>query len=130
MDFVYDRTNQDVLDKNEKGTNSLPMWNRVESNSQAIANKIAVPVTTKSWVMTDIPRVSDYLRVRTNVEAIRSGYGTFPGTPTTPTQPLNNYEKWNAIEKILHDVNKLYDDTQNALYYSGEIYAGESVGIL
>lgn len=128
---VFDRTLADVEAKNEKGTNSLLMWNRVEANCKTIGDIIAIPTTTKSWVMTNTPKVSDYLRVRNNVEAIRSGYGTFPNTPTTPTQPLNDYKKWNAIEKILYDVNKLYDDTQNALYYSGdELYSGESVGIL
>ncbi len=128
---VYDRTLEDVQAKNEKGTNSLSMWNRVEQNCKRVGDLIAIPTTVKSWERINIPKVSDYARIKNQTEAIRSGYGVFPNTPTTPSQPLNEYQKWNAIEKILYDVNKMYDDTHNALYYAGdELYSGESVGIL
>ena len=129
---VYDRTAQDVADKTAKGVLNATDITRVENNAKTVGDKIAIPITPKSWETGGLPRATaDYLRLRTSVEAIRSGYGTFPNTPETPVQPLNSYQKWNDIEKILFDVNKLYDDTQKALYYSGdELYSGESVGIL
>jgi len=43
--------------------------------------------------------------------------------------PLVTYQKWNAIERILHDVKYVYDRVMDSYYYCGdEIYAGEGIG--
>ena len=130
MEFVYDRSAQDVLQRTKKGVLNAEDINRIENNTGDIADKIAVPVTVKSWSVGGLPRVSDYKRIRDNVERIRQGYGIRSDTPATPEQPLNTYQKWNDIERILFDVNDLYDRTENARAYCGEIFAGEGVGIL
>ena len=130
MEFVYDRSAQDVLQMTKKGVLNADDINRIENNTETIADKIAVPVTVKSWPVGGLPRVSDYKRIRDNVERIRQGYGIRSDTPATPEQPLNTYQKWNDIERILFDVNDLYDRTENARAYCGEIFAGEGVGIL
>ena len=130
MEFVYDRSAQDVLQTTKKGVLNADDINRIENNTGDIADKIAVPVTVKSWPVGGLPRVSDYKRIRDNVERIRQGYGIRSDTPVTPEQPLNTYQKWNDIERILFDVNDLYDRTENARAYCGEIFAGEGVGIL
>ena len=130
MEFVYDRSAQDVLQRTKKGVLNADDINRIENNTGDIADKIAVPVTVKSWSVGGLPRVSDYKRIRDNVERIRQGYGIRSDTPATPEQPLNTYQKWNDIERILFDVNDLYDRTENARAYCGEIFAGEGVGIL
>ena len=130
MEFVYDRSAQDVLQMTKKGVLNAEDINRIENNTETIADKIAVPVTVKSWPVGGLPRVSDYKRIRDNVERIRQGYGIRSDTPVTPEQPLNTYQKWNDIERILFDVNDLYDRTENARAYCGEIFAGEGVGIL
>lgn len=130
MEFVYDRSAQDVLQRTKKGVLNAEDINRIESNTETIAGKIAVPVTVKSWPVGGLPRVSDYKRIRDNVERIRQGYGIRADTPATPEQPLNSYQKWNDIEKILHDVNDIYDRTESARAYCGEVFAGEGVGIL
>ena len=130
MEFVYDRSAQDVLQMTKKGVLNAEDINRIENNTWDIADKIAVPVTVKSWSVGGLPRVSDYKRIRDNVERIRQGYGIRSDTPVTPEQPLNTYQKWNDIERILFDVNDLYDRTENARAYCGEIFAGEGVGIL
>ena len=130
MEFVYDRSAQDVLQMTKKGVLNAEDINRIENNTETIADKIAVPVTVKSWSVGGLPRVSDYKRIRDNVERIRQGYGIRSDTPATPEQPLNTYQKWNDIERILFDVNDLYDRTENARAYCGEIFAGEGVGIL
>ena len=130
MEFVYDRSAQDVLQMTKKGVLNADDINRIENNTGDIADKIAVPVSVKSWQVGGLPRVSDYKRIRDNVERIRQGYGIRSDTPATPEQPLNTYQKWNDIERILFDVNDLYDRTENARAYCGEIFAGEGVGIL
>lgn len=130
MEFVYDRSAEDVLQKTKKGVLNADDLNRIEKNTAVIAGRIAVPVITKTWVIGSLPRVSDYKRIRDNVAGIRAGYGVREDTPETPGQPLNTWQKWNDIEHILHDVNDIYERTEQARPYCGEISAGEEIGVI
>lgn len=155
--FVYDRTQEDVErvrylnkkyinrtitdeEKQEwntgingklglKGAFNLSDIKRNENNCRIIGGLVEADVDVKEWEYGDIPRVSDYLRIRDNVQRIRDAYLTYSDTPPTPIQPLNTYQKWNDIEKILHDVYYIYTAIQNSYYYCGtEMYAGEGIG--
>lgn len=153
MEFVYDRTQADVDRAKElnqkylsrtitddekaewaagiKGALNLADLNRIEGNTAQLASLLAVTIQTKTWNYNDIPRSSDYLRIRNNVQTIRDAWAALSDTPDTPTQPLTTYQKWNDIERILHDVNYVYERIMNSYYYCDtEIYAGEGVGIL
>lgn len=152
MEFVYDRKQADVDRVKElnrkylertitdeekaewagdlKGALNTSDLNRIESNTAQLASILAVAVQTKTWDYNDIPRESDYLRIRNNVQAVRKAWAALPETPSTPTPPLVTYQQWNAIEQILHDVLYVYNATINNLYYCGELYAGEGIGVL
>lgn len=131
MIFIYDRSQADIEDKTAKGYINASDLVRVESNTEQIAGRIAVPVTVnKAWSNGDLPRVSDFKRIRDNVERIRNGFVILPTTPETPGQPLNTWQKWNAIEHILHDVYQIYDSNLNNRNYCGEISAGEEIGVI
>lgn len=150
---VYDRTQADVdrvLELNQKylartitdeekvewagglkGALNISDLNRIEENTALLASLLAVTAQTKTWNYNDIPRASDYLRIRNNVQSVRDAWAALSDTPDTPTQPLVTYQKWNDIERILHDVNYVYERTMNSYYYCDtEIYAGEGAGIL
>lgn len=157
--FVYDRTAADVervkyLNKqykerkitpeelkewktgiNEKvglkGALNLADFNRNEKNCQFIGDLIDVEVDTNIWEYGMIPRSSDYERLKVNVQALRDHALWLSNTPEVPEKPFNTYQKWNDIEKILHDVYQAYLLFMGGLYYcDDEIYSGDSVGIL
>ncbi|MCM1327265.1 MAG: hypothetical protein NC094_12115 [Bacteroidales bacterium] len=157
--FVYDRTRSDVervkylnqayLDgtiteeeKQEwntgingklglKGAFNLSDIKRNENNCKVLGELLAVAVDIKEWQYGDIPRVSDYVRIRDNVRKIRSAFIVHADTPEVPEHPLNTYQKWNDIEKILHDVYYIYVALKNSYYYCGDnMYAGEGIGVL
>lgn len=153
MEWVYDRTQADVErvkalndkyaagtiseeEKREwaagmKGALNAADLNRIESNIREIAEALAVSVTVKMWGADQIPRASDFKRIRDNVQRIREAWSALKDTPATPDPPLTTYQKWNAIERILHDVKYVYDRVMGSCYYCGdEIYAGEGIGIL
>ncbi|MBE5846246.1 MAG: hypothetical protein E7300_01040 [Lachnospiraceae bacterium] len=130
MDFVYDRTQADIDNRTAKGFLNAVDLNRVENNIDVISGKLALPFTKKIWARTGLPRVADFTRIRNGVNAIREGYGHYSDTPATPSQPLNTYQKWNDVERILHDVNEVYDRSMGALNYCGEVLAGEGIGTL
>lgn len=153
MEFVFDRTQADVDRIRElnakyisgiisdeeriewqgaqKGAINAADLNRNEENMQIIAAEIAVIVEIKYWDVCGLPRVSDYARLLDNLAKIRSGYGIMSDTPPVPVQPLNTYQKWNDIEKILHDVHYVFTHVQEDRFYCGaEVYAGEGIGVL
>ena len=153
MEWVYDRTQADVErvkalndkyaagtiseeEKREwaagmKGALNAADLNRIESNIREIAEALAVSVTVKMWGADQIPRASDFKRIRDNVQRIREAWSALKDTPATPDPPLTTYQKWNAIELILHDGKYVYDRVMGSYYYCGdEIYAGEGIGIL
>lgn len=153
MEWVYDRKQADVDRAKEltekylsgvitnaeliewrsglKGTLNLSDLNRIEGNTAELAQLVAASVQTRTWSYGDIPRVSDYFRLIKNVQSIRNAWGALAKTPETPMQPLNTYQKWNDIEKILHDVHYVFERTAQSYYYCGdEIFAGEGIGII
>ena len=114
-----------------KGAFTISDIKRIEYNCELIGELLAVEVPVKSWKYGDIPRESDYRRILVNVQNIRDAYIVYSDTPQVPEQPLNSYQKWNDIERILHDVYTIYINIQNSYYYCGsEIYAGEGIGII
>ena len=131
MIFIYDRSQADIENRTEKGYINASDMERVETNTELIAGYIAVPVTVKKiWKIGDLPRVSDFKRIRDNVEKIRSGYVIRADTPETPVQPLNTWQKWNDLEQILYDVFWIYFNNLNNKDYCGEISAGEEIGVI
>lgn len=110
-----------------KGTLNYTDLNRIEGNSQEIANIFGIPIgaVKTDWTMTDIPTRKDYQRIRDNVQKIRSASIIRSDTPITPELPLNRYEKINDIEKILFDVYDLYTRNNTIMYYIDELYDEE-----
>ena len=129
--FIYDRTIQDVEQRNVKGYINATDLNRIEQNTRIIAEYIGISVSVnENWEIGELPRANDYKRIRDTVQRIRDNYMVYTGTPEVPDQPLNDYKKWNAIERILHDVYVIYFGNISNVNYCGEIAAGEEIGVI
>lgn len=77
----------------------------------------------------NFPTEQVFNELLSNVSAIREAYCIHSDTPPVPSLPLNTYQKWNDIERILDDVHGIL--LNNFYYYSGnEIYAGDDTGLL
>ena len=148
MEWIYDRTEEDVSRVKEltekylsgtiteaekaewygdmKGALNLSDLNRVESNLSVIAGVLDLSITTKTWLIGNIPRESDYQRICDNLQALRNAMPAV-NTPEVPNPPLNTYQKWNDIERIIFNI---YDSLMDYDYAGSEIYAGEGVGTL
>lgn len=100
---------------------------RIQNNIQLLADVLELGIATKD--IPEIPSKPFYDEILINVEAIRNAYCIHSDTPNTPSEPLNSFQKWNDIEKILADVHEIL--LNNFFYYCGnELYAGESMGLL
>ncbi len=156
MEFIYDRKQEDVdrvieLNKkyvdgsitedekaewasNMKGAFNLSDLTRIEGNIKALADffKVSIGVDPYPEKTTRfIPRNRDYKRILDDLKLLRDAWFALSDTPAIPDQPLNTYQKWNDIEKNLHDLNYTYEGYINGFNYCDtEIYAGEGFGDL
>ncbi len=153
---IYDRTAEDVntvISLIQKGYNNFTdeekaLWNtnlkgalnvsdlnRIENNMGIIANVVEVIITIKSWSITDIPYEEDFQRIHDNLILIRDSdiFADLPLTPV-PELPYNDYDKINAIEKLL---KQMYDNLNRQFYcfctdrpnYNtlNQLYSGEPI---
>lgn len=127
---VTDRELSDILNRTPKGFCNAFDLNRIEGNCNVLAGWFGVNIIVKSWERTDFPTVSEFARIRDNIEALREAYYAYPATPDTPDNPLNTWQKFNDAERILYDLHDLYVRNLSAFYYAGEIYAGENIGVM
>lgn len=123
--FVTDRTAADVEDRTAKGVLNARDLNRIEKNSYTIGQLAAVLLQGKTdWKIGDLPRSSDWERIRSNVARLRA-ISHRHDTPQTPPRPLNSWQKLNDLEQIQKDCFDIYNRNKKNVVYAGEIYAGE-----
>lgn len=110
-----------------KGSINAEDLERIINNIALLAEVLELQIEVVA--LPEIPGISFQAQLVNNVAQIREGYGVRSTTPKTPSIPLNTYNKWNDIEKILADVYELL--LNNFSYYcGGEIYAGDTIGFL
>lgn len=110
-----------------KGTLNTSDLIRIQNNIQLLSDVLELNLTVSD--VPEIPTVTLFGEIRENTGKIRSAYCIHSTTPIVPEEPVNTFEKWNDIEKILSDVYEIL--LNNFHYYCGtEIYAGESSGLL
>ena len=131
MEFVYDRTYMDVVNRTSKGYLNATDLNRVENNISELAGYVDLELETKQWSIGGIPRQSDFARILFNISELRECFNVLQTTPVVPVQPLNDFQKWNDIERILYDMHSLYMSSINNRYYCGEdIGCGDEIGVI
>lgn len=129
--LIYDRIQSDVDNKTLKGRHRVEDLNRVEAWCNYLAELLTnygyvVRITTKTnWAITDMRYASEIERIRTNIGKIKNAYYTLVNTPQLP-ETLNKitWQKANAIEKILHDIDVLIGNMEAGFRYCGTFNVG------
>lgn len=100
---------------------------RIQNNIQLLSDVLEINLTVSG--VPEHFNESFFNEIIQNTETIRNAYCIHATTPETPNAPLNIFQKWNDIEKILEDVYGIL--LNNFHYYCGnEIYAGDETGLL
>lgn len=111
--LVTDRTQADVLAKNDKGTYQAADLNRVEKATGEVANELTVlgyPVTITirtNWKYQDIPDISEMTRYLGNVKKCVTQFHAVPGVSLPTSMDGLNYVGANNIEKVLVGLDEL-----------------------
>ena len=139
MNFITDRTLEDILQRTEKGRYEYSDLNRVEAAVQylvLVAQTIVSvePLSTKTnwrqptrfsedtWVTQD--QMDRYLR---NVEILCESIGIDADLPDT-MEGLT-WQGANQIERALQLVQEYVSRNYQGFQYSGDLYAGEENGL-
>lgn len=110
-----------------KGALNTSDLERIQNNIQLLSDVLEIDLNVSA--VPEPFNESFFEEILQNTESIRNAYCIHTTTPVTPHAPLNAFQKWNDIEKILEDVYEIL--LNNFHYYCGsEIYAGDDTGLL
>lgn len=150
-DLIYDRTQNDVnraIELNDKyndetitaeeiiewnnglkGAYDYTDLNRVEQWCTYLSQQLnlynySVTITTKTdWIMYDFPTSSELKRIRENVAMLKNAFVSYTSVPDNMQKMT--YQKANAIEKVLSEINTSINSMIASFNYSNDIFAGE-----
>lgn len=131
--LIYDRTSTDIANKTTKGLWNYTDMNRVESWCQYLATELTsynypVTITTKTnWARSSKRTSADMERVRSNIKKLKDAFYSFTNIYSNAED--FDYLKANNWEKILHEIDELYEKMKAEFLYSGTFYSGESEGL-
>ena len=88
----------------------------------------AVTVNPKTdWTEDNVPTRKQLETYPRNIAELRRQLTVMAATPETPeTMRALNYVKANNIERILQDLDTLITNMEQAWFFSGDLYAGET----
>lgn len=138
--LITDRTQDDVDERNAKGTYNASDLNRVGLAMNYVAERLKSAgydphISPKTdwkddeWV--DLTAQAVYLG---DLSELRKQFAMMESTPEVPPRLLATgintndgltYTWANDIEKILEDIDRLLTNASQAWFYSGDIYASE-----
>mgnify|MGYP003306083388 CR=1 FL=1 len=130
--LITDRTADDVLAKNERGTYNASDLNRVADGARILRGMLYAlgynrtpPIPERVWVTDEIPRESELAAYHKAVIA----QDVLNYAKTKHLLPLSlsrmDHEGANNIERFLHDTYHAALNIPEGYIFSGEIYGGE-----
>ena len=147
--MIFDRTQEDVdtavrlrnekvkefknltseeINTLERGTITINTLNRIENKQQEIKElfsniAINVDVQNKVWDSTEIFDKANFERILDNLNVLVKSFCVYRNTPNVPRVSYH-FEDINSIEKILFDLEELYNKALKSFIYCGISYCG------
>lgn len=112
----------------EKGTLTINTLNRIENKQIEIAElfsnlSINVDIENKNWEENQIFDKTEFQRILDNLNVLVKSFCVYSNTPNIPKISYH-FEDINAIEKILFDLEELYNKALKSFLYCGITYCG------
>ena len=147
--MIFDRTQEDVdtavslrnkkvkefetltseeINTLERGTITINTLNRIENKQAEISElfshlSINVEIENKNWEETQIFNQAEFQRILDNLNELVKSFYVYSNTPNIPKISYH-FEDINAIEKILFDLEELYNKALKSFVYCGTLYCG------
>lgn len=112
----------------ERGTITINTLNRIENKQAEIAEllsqlSINVNIENKNWEEIQIFNQAEFQRILDNLNVLTNSFCVYSNTPNIPKISYH-FEDINAIEKILFDLEELYNKALKSFLYCGITYCG------
>lgn len=129
-DLIYNRASSDVTNKTTIGYYNYNDLNRIEEWTEFVYNELTnagynIPAQTQKtdWDEYDKPTEANMERIRTNIKTLMTNY-TYQSAMYSNLKKMN-YVKANRVEKILYELNDMYESMCNMYVYCGVANMGE-----
>ena len=125
---VFEGLTSEEINTLERGTITINTLNRIENKQVEIAElfsrlSINVRIENKSWTETQIFNKVEFQRILDNLNVLVKSFCVYSNTPNIPKISYH-FEDINAIEKILFDLEELYNKALKSFVYCGITYCG------
>lgn len=112
----------------EKGTITINTLNRIENKQKEISElfsqlSISVNIKNRNWEENQIFNRVEFQRILDNLNVLVKSFCVYSNTPNIPKISYY-FEDINAIEKILFDLEELYNKALKSFVYCGTLYCG------
>ena len=120
-------TNEEII-MLERGTITINTLNRIENKQIEIVElfsnlSINVDIKNKNWKEAQIFNRAEFQRILDNLNVLVKSFCVYSNTPNIPKISYH-FEDINAIEKILFDLEELYNKALKSFVYCGTTYCG------
>lgn len=140
--FVFDRTEQDLINETDKAFINFTDLNRIESAAQELNDAIVnyayrlnemlthkinwAKQTTLGVVSLDnIPTTEQLTRILSNITKLKAAYFTYDDTPELPlTLDYATIQTFNSLEKNLHDMHLIVTEMRDDFRECGTFGCG------
>lgn len=114
----------------ERGTLTINTLNRIENKTAELKilfddiGYFAGSVNVKAWEYSQIFGIEDFERILANLNVLRRAYYIYKNTPNIPSARYH-FQNINDIEKILFDLETMYEDMKSCVRECGTFECGE-----
>ena len=125
---VFKNLTSEEINTLERGTITINTLNRIENKQQEIKElfsniAINVDIENKNWEENQIFDKTEFQRILDNLNVLVKSFCVYSNTPNVPKISYH-FEDINAIEKILSDLEELYNKALKSFLYCGITYCG------
>lgn len=112
----------------ERGTITINTLNRIENKQKELVElfsqlSINVDIKNKNWEENQIFNQTEFQRILDNLNVLVKSFCVYSNTPNIPKISYR-FEDINSIEKILFDLEELYNKALKSFLYCGITYCG------
>ena len=125
--LIYDRTQQDVTERTQKGFYNVSDIQRINSYIEYLSDVLGLNLSVEDVSLGQALTRAQMDDILNDVNALRAAWYVSHETPPTPIAVNWDWQKTNDLEKILFSLNEFYQSSQIDKIYSGTFRAGNQI---
>ena len=125
--LIYDRTQQDVTQRTEKGFYNVSDIQRINSYIEYLSDVLGLNLTVTDVSFGQALTRAQMDDIISNINAIRAAWYVSHETPPTPIAVNWDWKKANDLEKILFSLDEFWQSVSIDKIYSGTFRAGNQI---